>query len=490
MKIKKLFFILLIGIFLIPILSIAITTSMIYFRSVSRMMPIAGAQAGSFFSPEDGSERDEQAKKYIKDYLNELPYDVDCAVLSGKGLVLYSEMTEITEGAFVTQEDFRHFVFSGSESYFYSIDTNLTYLLQNGLVEEGGNPLESEDFFFFITRIQKRVEERGPPFFKNFFLLFITVSEIILLFAIILSVFIVRQITISVEKLKDAAETLEAGNLDQEIKLKATNEIMILAECLDRMRLGLKRDKIRNSNFIVGLSHDLRTPISLIKGYTEAIKDNLSSDPQFMENALDIILDKTGQLEAMLDSLIESVRIENSEWKGHLAECSLNLWLTGFGARVAADGNLLGKQIKIDINLPSNLYMMVDIEIFTRFLENLISNAFRYTGEGGKIAFSASWEPYSLDKKERRRAQEKKGKNGVMKIVVSDDGAGISEKSLPFIFDAFYKEANSRREGGHGFGLAVVKHIADTYGWDIAVNSKKGEGATFTVLIYDCEFRQ
>ncbi len=489
MKIKKLFFILLIGIFLIPILSIAIMTSMVYYRSVSRIIPIGSARGGgALFSADSSGTQSEQAERYIRDYLNDLPYDVDCVAVSGKGRILYSEMEELHENAVVAQDAFRDFIFSGSDSYFYSIDTNLSFLVQNGLMEEGGNPLENDDFLFFITRIPKRDAEKGPPPVGNFFLWFIVASEAILLFAIILSVFIIRLITTSIEKLKDAAETLEAGNLDKEIKLKATNEIMTLADCLDRMRLGLKKDKIRNSNFIIGLSHDLRTPIALIKGYTEAIKDDMSSDPEFLENALSIIADKTSQLAIMLDSLIDSVRIENSEWKGSLSKCMLNSWLSTFAERISADGNLLGKSVNTEISLPANLFMLVDEEILTRFLENILGNAFRYTQEGGAITFAASWEPYEPERKERRREQEKKGKNGVMKIIVADNGIGISEQSLPFIFDAFYKEANSRRGEGHGFGLAIVKHIADTYGWDITVDSKKGEGTVFTVLIYDCEY--
>ncbi len=490
MKIKKLFFILLVGIFLIPVLSVAIMTSMIYYRSVSRIIPIGRVQAGeAIFPNEEDASSSPPAKNYISAFLSDLPYDVDCAAISTKGLVIYSEMEDLQEGSIITQDDFRYFVFSGSKNYFYSIDTNFSFLLNSGLMEESSNLLESEDLLFFITRIPKHDAGRGPPFFKNFFLGFIVVSETILLFAIILSVFIIKLITSSVEKLKDAAETLEAGNLDQEIRLTATNEIMILAECLDRMRIGLKKDKIRNSNFVIGLSHDLRTPIALIKGYTEAIKDNMSSDPGFLENALSIIADKTAQLETMLDSLIDSVRIENSEWKGRLSECMLKSWLESFSARMCSDGNLLGKRVQTEISLPDNLFMMVDEEILLRFLENILSNAFRYTKEGGEISLLATWEASPPEKKERRREQEKKGKLGVMKIVIADNGVGISEESLPFIFDAFYKEAKSRREGGHGLGLSVVKHIADTYGWDIKVDSKKGEGTTFSISVYDCEYK-
>ena len=489
MKIKRLFLILLIGIFLIPILCVAIITLTVYYRSIAGMIPISDIHNSAALIPNAGDdERAVKLKQYAMEYLNSLPYSADCAAVSGNGLVLYSEMEDVPEGAVITQDAIRKFMLSGMGNYFYALDTNLYFLRQNGYIEEGSDPLGNEAFFFFITRIPKNDAERRSHLFTNFFFGLTIVCEIILLFAVILSVLIIRSIASSVEKLKDAAETLEAGNLNHEIKIKASNEITILASYLDKIRVRQKKEKLRNSNFIIGLSHDLRTPIALIKGYTEAIKDNLSSDPQFLENALNIILDKTGQLEAMLNSFIESVRIENSEWKGHLAECHLNSWLTGFAEGIAADGDLLGKKVKVEIDLPDNLYMMVDIEIFARFLENLLSNAFRYTKEGAEIAFAASWQPHSLEKKERRHETEKKGKNGVMKIVVADNGMGISEESLPFIFDAFYKEANSRRGEGHGFGLAIVKHIADTYGWEINVASKKGVGTAFTVSVFDCEY--
>ena len=207
-----------------------------------------------------------------------------------------------------------------------------------------------------------------------------------------------------------------------------------------------------------------------------------------LEKSLDIIDSKTGQLESLLNSLIESIRIETSEWKGNLSECRLKPFLETFASRVCQDGALLNRHVVVSVEMPDNLELQADETIFTRFLDNLLGNAFRYTADGGVIRFSAIW--HSAAQKKRRaknvpREKEQRGP-GVLEICIADDGCGIAEKDLPFVFDAFYRGTNSRREEGHGFGLSIVKHIADAYGWDLSVESREGKGTVFTVVIYDC----
>lgn len=489
MKIKNLFFILMIGICVIPLLSVGIMTLMIYYRSVSRFLVQNVATGDADVRAADGSEIPEELEYSIRLYVDQLPHYVECAAVNAGGLVLYSDIPGIRENSYLSQEEAKAFVRSAHGQYFFGLDTNLEeFKRKNSGENYTAADLPEEDLVFFLTRIEKEKTRHPPPFLRDFIFVLVAISETILLFAVVISVCIIRSITVSVENLKDAAETLESGNFDREIKLKSNNEIMVVAESMDRMRLQLKDDRIRRSRFLMGLSHDLRTPVALIKGYTEAIRDGYTDDPEMLEKSLDIIDSKTGQLESLLNSLIESIRIETSEWKGNLSECRLKPFLETFASRVCQDGALLNRHVVVSVEMPDNLELQADETIFTRFLDNLLGNAFRYTADGGVIRFSAIW--HSAAQKKRRaknvpREKEQRGP-GVLEICIADDGCGIAEKDLPFVFDAFYRGTNSRREEGHGFGLSIVKHIADAYGWDLSVESREGKGTVFTVVIYDC----
>lgn len=492
MKIKSFFVILLIGIAVIPIFLFGTMTFIFYYRSLSRV----------FISEETATEiinlerTDRDIEHFINRYINSLPHMMDCIALDKDGNVLFSTIQKIPENSVLKKDDIFHFIKTTGEGYFFGLDRAVVGSIPEDESTEyvdGETDLSGTgkgELIYFLTRVKK--DNSGPRrFLKDGFFIIIGVSDIILLFAITISIFIIRQITSSLTMLKDAVKTMEAGNLDKEIKLKSNNEIMILAEYLDHMRQGLKNDQIRRSRFLMGLSHDLRTPVALIKGYTEAIRDGMADDPAMLAKSLDIIDTKITQLESLLNALIDSVRLETSEWKGKQTECNLNSFFLSYGSRISQDGNLLRRHINTEIDIPKNLFLLVDEEILSRFLENIVSNSFRYTQEGGVIKFSAIWFPSGKDHKKRKiQSGDIEGKNGRLEVVISDNGCGIAEADLPFIFDPFYRGTNSRREEGYGFGLAAVKHIADTYSWTVDVDSKQGEGTTFAVSIYDCIYNE
>jgi signal transduction histidine kinase len=216
----------------------------------------------------------------------------------------------------------------------------------------------------------------------------------------------------------------------------------------------------------MGVSHDLRTPLALIKGYTEALGDGTVDSIELRERAQDIIASKIEQLQEMIDDLIDVVRFDSGEWRQHLKPHQLLPLLTAFHQRLVADGTLLKRTITGTIDVAAELTVPLDERLFTRMLENLTGNALRYTKEGGHVDFSAVMVPGT----------------GI-RIAISDNGCGISKKDMPFIFDTFYRGSNSRREEGRGFGLSIVKSVADSYGWPITVASTEGKGSTFTITI-------
>jgi signal transduction histidine kinase len=173
------------------------------------------------------------------------------------------------------------------------------------------------------------------------------------------------------------------------------------------------------------------------------------------------------------------VKLDSGEWRNTLKPCALGPLLYGYADRLIADGNLLGRNVRARLDIPDRITIPLDERLFIRLFENLCSNALRYTPEGGLIRIEADYTPGGLSG-DAAGAQKN---TGVVTVIVSDNGCGIPEEDIPFIFDPFYRGSNSRREDGSGLGLSVVKSIVDSFGWGITVISGRDAGSTFRISI-------
>ena len=215
----------------------------------------------------------------------------------------------------------------------------------------------------------------------------------------------------------------------------------------------------------MGMSHDLRTPVAVIKGYLEAIDDGVVSGKEEIAKSINIILNKTNQLEAMLNSLINFVKLETAEQKNNLTLQPILPLLQEFAESCKSSGTIFNRNVKTEIQVSPDTQIMLNKELVLRALDNLYSNAQRYTKDKGVIIIKANETESEI------------------KISVEDTGIGINEKDIQFIFDILYRASNSRNEPGYGIGLSVVKNIIDSHGWKIDVKSQVGVGTNFTITI-------
>jgi signal transduction histidine kinase len=287
----------------------------------------------------------------------------------------------------------------------------------------------------------------------------------LLLFASGASFWIVRRFNRSVRSLEAATRRVADGDLDFSLPVHGDDEVSSLTRSFDRMRSALKEEFARRARFIMGVSHDLRTPLTLIQGYVEAVSDGLADDPATRRKYLSIVQDKTRALDGMVTDLIEFVRMDTGEWKMTHRPVRLAPFLRPIAQRYAEDAAILRRSFGHAIELPEDLEASMDEALMGRALENLIGNAIRYTGEGGSIELRASLE------------------DGVPVLTIRDTGIGIPAEDLPRIFDPFYRGTNSRREQGFGLGLATVKSIVEGHGWSIDVSSELGKGTTFRIVM-------
>ena len=313
-----------------------------------------------------------------------------------------------------------------------------------------------------VSRISKK---------KNQTNMFYSLLDCILIFVIICAVAtccISRTITSSLSHLVKQTEKIAKGDLtpqEQRTPAKSRNEFTDLTEHIDSMRAALLDAKRKQQRFIMGITHDLRTPISVIKGYTEALYDGVITSEEETKKSLEIINVKTSQLEEMITSLINYCTFFRDNFRRQITPHCIKKQLETFAKSAETTGYIFHRKISCNINLLESTDIPVNEQLLARALENLFGNALRYTEDDGEITITAD------------------ESDEYITITFSDTGCGIAEKDISHLFDLFYRGTNSRREQGLGIGLSVVKDIVDLHGWNIAIRSELGKGSDFIIRI-------
>ena len=313
-----------------------------------------------------------------------------------------------------------------------------------------------------VSRISKK---------KNQTNMFYSLLDCVLIFVIICAVAtccISRTITSSLSHLVKQTEKIAKGDLtpqEQRTPAKSRNEFTDLTEHIDSMRAALLDAKRKQQRFIMGITHDLRTPISVIKGYTEALYDDVITSEEETKKSLEIINTKTSQLEEMITSLINYCTFFRDNFRRQITPHCIKKQLEAFAKSAETTGRIFHRKISCNINLLESTDIPVNEQLLARALENLFGNALRYTEDDGEITITADESDECIT------------------ITFSDTGCGIAEKDISHLFDLFYRGTNSRREQGLGIGLSVVKDIVDLHGWNIAIRSELGKGSDFIIRI-------
>ena len=446
MKIKTQASFLVAGIVLTPLLIILINIVYQQFFITRDVVELPSYDDISALVDESISLKDWEA---VTRFAGRLTPNTEITIFRDDYLVLYSTIERFLTGNYASIEDIMSFIDAKNRPYEY------TFITRN----YDDNPV------YVLNRIVPReVRQRLMPFFiPAVFIIFFII--LLAVFAVCMSIIITRTITHSVQVLDDATKRIAEGELDLPLDVKGSNEITSLTKSLNKMRNALKEEELRRSRFIMGITHDLKTPLALIKGYAEAIEDDITEDPASRLRAAQIITTKADQLEGMINDLIDFVRMETGEWRKQLNKISIASFLKNLINTINLDVWLFQHELISEINLPENLLIPIDERLVYRALENLINNAIRHTPAGSIINFSASMNENTI------------------KLTVSDNGPGIEKEDLPHVFEMFYRGSSSRREQGMGLGLAIVKWVTDYHCWSISVLSEKQKETSFIIII-------
>lgn len=229
----------------------------------------------------------------------------------------------------------------------------------------------------------------------------------------------------------------------------------------------LKKLEQMRKDFVANVSHELKTPITSIKGFSETLLDGALSDKQTAEYFLSIILKESDRLQSLIQDLLDLSKIEQQGFQLSVQNCDLKEIIEDI--RIMLESKAKEKEVDLTIHYPEGLvYIEADIYRLKQIFINLISNALTYTPKEGSV--EVTLENY----------------DEFIMITVSDTGIGISIEEIPRIFERFYRvdRARSRNSGGTGLGLAIVKHLVEAHKGQISVQSKVGKGTTFSVKLF------
>lgn len=228
----------------------------------------------------------------------------------------------------------------------------------------------------------------------------------------------------------------------------------------------LKKLETVRKQFVANVSHELNTPVTSIKGFTETLIDGAKEDKDTLNHFLSIILKESNRLQALIKELLELSKVEQQGFQLDLQKVDIVPVLRD--TYEILEKKAAKKNIQFVLNDPNQpIVCETDPFRIQQVIINLVSNAISYTPADGKVTISASED---VDK---------------VYIKIADTGIGIDEEELPRIFERFYRvdKDRSRESGGTGLGLAIVKHILEAQHGEITIDSKLNEGSTFTVII-------
>ncbi len=358
-------------------------------------------------------------------------------------------------------------VLQGAGSGFYMEGEEQALIKQIDVTFEDG----SKGSVFIITSLEQLL-----PDVKGILLdLMISVLLILIFTAGMLTVWIYQGIINPIHKLQVATENIKAGNLDFTVEADGRDEIGELCRNFEEMRFRLKESEEEklagekeNRVLISNISHDLKTPITAIKGYVEGIMDGVADTPQKQEKYIRTIYNKANEMDTLINELTLYSKIDTNRIPYNFSRINVADYFEDCVEEVGLD--LEAKNIRLNYidYADRDVLIIADPEQLRRVINNIISNSIKY-----------------LDKDQGFINIRIRDVGDFIQIEFEDNGKGIPAKDLPYIFDRFYRADASRNSstGGSGIGLSIVKKIIEDHGGKIWANSKEGTGTIMYFVI-------
>ncbi len=302
----------------------------------------------------------------------------------------------------------------------------------------------------------------------------IAVLFIIIITSLVLNYWIYRSVIKPLDRLKLATHNIMVGNMDFEMPKVADDELGDLCRDFEKMRIILKQsseDKLKSDKeekeLIRNISHDLKTPLTAIKGYVEGILDGIADTPEKREKYLRTIANKANDMDKLIDELTIYSKLDTNRIPYSFTNINLKDYFDDCIDELSVEMESSNVELNYRYHAGSDVVIVADAEQLKRVINNIISNSVKYMVDGRKGIINI--DIYD--------------EGDYVHIIMNDNGQGISISELPHIFERFYRTDKSRnsKKGGSGIGLAIVKKIIEDHKGKIWVESVEGEGTTMHI---------
>ncbi len=293
---------------------------------------------------------------------------------------------------------------------------------------------------------------------------FILSAGLMLLVASVLSVALTTRLTRPLRRIAEAARRFGGGDFSERVPVEGADEVAQLAATFNTMARNLEAIDTSRSSFMGNIAHELRTPMTSVKGFIDGMLDG-TIPPAMHQHYLNLVSQEVGRLARLVQNMLDITKLEAGEYQVHAQ--SYDVWETITSVVFAAEKRIEEGKVAIQGLAPARTLVWADPDLVHQVMQNLVDNALKFTPEGGVIRFGV----------------QRLGPD--VSITVWNSGEGISQDALPFVFERFYKEDKSRglNPGGSGLGLHICKVLVTLSGGKIWVTSQQGQWCQFTFTL-------
>ncbi|OOE04617.1 two-component sensor histidine kinase [Anoxybacillus kestanbolensis] len=276
--------------------------------------------------------------------------------------------------------------------------------------------------------------------------------------------FLSRAITIPLIRMKRATEKLSKGDFSVRLQVKGKDELAQLGKAIQTLAKDLEYLKKERNEFLASISHELRTPLTYVKGYAD-IARRPTLEEEERAKYLSIIYEEAEHMQKLVKDLFELAKMDQHSFQIEKEPTPLCLFLKKVYEKMYPA--FQAKNMALVYRCVEDITVHIDRQRFEQVMINLLDNALKYSHQGSTVSIDGRME-----------------KNNVM-IAISDEGIGIPEADLPYVFERFYRvdKSRSRTSGGTGLGLAIVKEIVEAHGGSIFATSQFGKGTTMIITL-------
>ena len=298
--------------------------------------------------------------------------------------------------------------------------------------------------------------------------LFFTALVILIFTSVSIGLWIYRSVATPLVKLRKATQNIKEGNLDFVLEVDGTDELAELCRDFEEMRRRLKEsaeEKVlldkENKELISNISHDLKTPITAVKGYVEGIMDGVADTPEKMDRYVRTIYNKTNEMDHLINELTFYSKIDTNRIPYTFSKLNVDDYFSDCAEEVGLELETRGIQLYYANYVEKDVLVIADGEQIRRVIHNIISNAIKY-----------------MDKPKGVIQIRVKDVGDFIQVEIEDNGKGIASKDLTYIFDRFYRTDVSRNssKGGSGIGLSIVRKILEDHGGKVWATSREEIG--------------